>query len=964
MIVACTNTKNTALTRRIQAIKAHYNTYYNGELAFIDGRLAQEEGNKDVYSELLPVYITGNKNTVTLGKSNYDRAIEKCQKAIKQHTITKRPKWTKNRPKTQKDREWLSQKEYNPFLYHAWFLMGESQFRQGNYMEAASTFSHIQRQYITKPNIVARARVLEAKCYAELEWFYDAEDILRRAERDSFPTSYLPVKAQVYADMQVRQKQLEQALPNLQQAIKKELRPLEKTRLYFLMGQVCHRLGQQEEAYKYFTKAIRRNPPYDLEFNARIQRTEAMAKGRSKQMIRKLRAMAKKDKNKDYLDQVYYAIGNIYLSVNDTAHAIEAYEEGREKATRSGLEKGILLVHLGQLYWNKEKFVKAHKCYTEALGLFDREHEDYKQIDERTKILEELYPHANAVELQDSLQALARMDSTERMAVIKKIIEDFKKKEKEQQRQAAQKEQDKKSGAGTTVPGANLPGAQPGGQQAGFYFYNPASVSAGKNEFIRKWGDRKLEDNWRRANRTVLNDFNEEEADSTAAVENADGAAASGVDVPGGAGVVGTAGTTAGGDATTTDTEMSEEDKKAAERAADPHYPEYYLKDIPFTEEQMAASNAALSSGLFGSGVIYKDLMENMPLAERTFKRLLTDFPDFDQTDEVYYNLFQLYSRTERRDDADIFRQKLIDEYPENIHGKLIADPDFEFKGRYGKQIEDSLYTEAYTAYQNSDYGTVIQNSEKTATDYPEGTNRARFMFIEAMSRLETGERDGFMTRMKEIVEKFPESTVSELAGLFVKGMKEGRLLASGKFDMGDVWQRRRLLTDEDSLSSDTTFTDDRNCDFVFCIAYERDSINENQLLYEMARYNFTKFTVRNFDISFVKGDGIDMMQIRTFLNYDEAFIYLNRLFNNEEMAEKLEGLKCFIIAEPNLAKLMHGLSFTDYFDFYDYTFGEIDSHRLSDDEPSSLDEPTNMPEPREEDEDEEELEDEDNFIF
>ena len=228
MMAACSAHKNTAKSRFWQSFTAKYNTYYNGTLAFKDGEQAQEQGNKDNCTELIPLYMTGNKATVKLGSSNYATAIEKCQKTIKQHSITVKPKWSKKRPKTLKDKLWLSQKEYNPFLHRAWFLMGEAQFRTGEYMEAASTFAYIQLLYATKPNVVARARMLEAKCYAELEWFYDAENILMRAQRDSFPTKLNYLKAQVNADLDVRQKRYEAAIPNLQLAVKKEKRSLEK----------------------------------------------------------------------------------------------------------------------------------------------------------------------------------------------------------------------------------------------------------------------------------------------------------------------------------------------------------------------------------------------------------------------------------------------------------------------------------------------------------------------------------------------------------------------------------------------------------------------------------------------------------------------------------------------------------------------------------------------------------------
>ena len=944
------------MTRRVHAFKGRYNTYFNGHEAFKEGRQLQEDGNRDNFTELIPMFVTGNKATVKIGVSNFDRAIEKSQKTIKTHSITARPEWKKSRPKTAKDRIWLSQKEYNPFLWRAWFLMGEAQFRKGEYMEAASTFAYIQRLYFHKPNLVARARLLEARCYAEMEWFYDAEDLISRAQRDSFPKNLNPLKAAVLGDIQLRQKQYPEAILNIEKALKSEHRKLPKARMYLLLGQLYHLIGHDPEAYRYFKKVIRLNPPYELEFNARIQMSEALSKGQTKQMIRKLKSMAKNPKNKEYLDQVYYAIGNIYLSKGDTTQAIWAYKDGVEKSTRNGIEKGVVLLHLGQLYWNREKFVDAQKCYSQAFGLLDKDHSSYKEVDERSKILDELLPFATAVELQDSLQMMASLDSVTRMEKIKKTIEELKKTEREEEKKAqeaanAQANQSNQRGGAAANAQQQGVGNRNAQQTAVWYFYNPTAVAAGKTEFEKKWGKRELADDWRRSNKTVLNDFNEEELpdslvaiqDSIAAVEDSIFQANKGKK----------------------QTKAEKDSIKAEEYANDPHRPEYYLKDIPFTEEQMAASNAALVEGLYGSAIIYKDRMDNFPLAERTFQRILLNFPEFQQMDEVYYNMFQLYSRMERRDDAEDYKQRLIAEYPDNAHGKLIADPNFEFKGRYGKQIEDSVYQDTYDAFKFSDYQTVINNSQEMAEEYPEGANRARFMFLEALSKLEMGDREHFMEDLKTIVEKYPQSSVSELAGLYVKGLKEGRLLQGGKFEMGSIWERRRSLFDEaDSLANDSTFNPEKNTNFVFVIAYEKGTVDENQLLYEMARYNFTAFTVRNFDISTEKGDGIDMMQVRTFLNYDEAYIYLHRLLNNDDMAYKMEGLKCFIISEENLKKLMKGLSFADYFDFYDEHFDRVGSLRISEDEAASLDEPTELPEPVDEEElDEEEWED-DNYIF
>ena len=923
LLGACSTTKNTALTRRVQSFKARYNTYFNAHQAYLEGIEAQRTGNKDNYTELIPLFMTANKGTEGLGKANFDKAIEKCKKTIKQHSITARPKASGNGRRTQKEKIWLMQKEYNPFLYKAWFLLGEAQFHKGEYMEAAATFAYIQRQYFSKPNIIAKARILEAKCYAELKWYYDAENLLTRAKRDSIPEKLLPLHDAVLADCQIGQEQYREAIPNLISAIKIAQGSYQKARMYFLLGQLYHLVGENENAYKAYKKVIAKNPPYELAFNARIQMTEVMSQGQSKQMIRKLTSMAKNPKNKEYLDQVYYAIGNIYMANNDTLHAIWAYKDGVEKSTRSGVDKGVVWLHLGQLYWEREEFTKAKDCYAGALGLFDKERPDYKEIDRRTKILEELYPYAQAVELQDSLQTLAKMDSLERLKVIDKIIEEVKKKEKEEARKAAENNAGNNNNANNNNNlnnRNNNANNQPGNRQSGgvWYFYNPTAVNAGKSEFQRKWGTRELTDDWRRSNRTVLanesqdNSQNEgQQGDGQAPGQQGDQQNAQGQEGQGGQG--GQEGQ-----------EMSEEEKKMQEYQNDPHRPEYYLKDIPLTDEQMEASNKALVEGLYNSAVIYKDRMENFPLAERTFKRVMEDFPEYEHMDETYYNMYQLYARQDMRSDADEYKDKLIAEFPDNEHGKLIADPMFEYKGRYGKAIEDSLYRIAYEDYQNGQYQKVINQSQYTLKEYPKGENRARFMFIEAMSQLELGNRNEFLKLLKDVVEQYPKSTVSELSGLYVKGVQEGRILASGKMEMGTLWDRRAgFLVDGDSTLSDTIFTDDKDEIHMFVIAYEHNSLNENQLLYEMAKYNFMNFPVRNFDINFEFGDGIDMLQIRPFLNYKEAYNYQRKMENDEEMAEKMEGLKWFVISDHNLKLVKRGLSFNDYFQFIEDTYAE-----------------------------------------
>jgi tetratricopeptide (TPR) repeat protein len=238
VMTGCSTQKNTAGRRWWHSFTARYNTYFNGSQAYIDGALEKEKGNKDNFTETLPLYTVGNKSSRDLGKSHFDRAIEKSEKAIKQHSIKARPKWTKSRRKTDKDKEWLSRREYNPFIWKAWLLLGKSQFQKGAFDEAAATFSYMSRLYQTQPAINGIARSWLARSYMEMGWIYDAEDVIRNMSRDSIHYRAKKDWDYTYANYYIKTTEFEKAIPYLRKAIKHERRKNQKARMWFIMAQM------------------------------------------------------------------------------------------------------------------------------------------------------------------------------------------------------------------------------------------------------------------------------------------------------------------------------------------------------------------------------------------------------------------------------------------------------------------------------------------------------------------------------------------------------------------------------------------------------------------------------------------------------------------------------------------------------------------------------------------------------
>lgn len=898
---SCSSQKNTAITRWRQSFNTRYNVYYNGAQAYITGSLEKENGNQDNFTDILPLYTVSNKNSISLGKSNFDIAIQKCEKAIQLHSIKKRPEWN-NKKKDLKDKEWLNRKEYNPFLWKVWMLMGRSQFYEGSFEDAASTFSYMSRLYKTQPAIYERAQAWLAKCYIQQGWKYDAEDLIRNIQRDSINWHAQKEWDYTYADYYLTTGDYKKAIPYLKKVIRYEMRHKQKAREWYLLGQMYKELGQKALAYKAFKHVIRLNPPYQTAFNARVSMTEVITKSTTKQIVRKLRHMAASDNNAQYLDQIYYAIGNIYLAEKDTAKAISAYEKGNIGSTRNGIEKGVLLLKLGNLYWEIEKFSDARRCYGEAIGLLDKERKDYEQMNNRSKVLDELVPYTDAVHLQDSLQSLANMSEKDRNAAIDRTIKALKEKEKK----AAKDSINQDGGMGMEISDfkqsnnniRNTATKTSRAQQSNdaWYFYNPITVTQGKTAFEKLWGKRKNEDDWQRSNKTVVGE--DRDKDETANNDSNDSIKSN---------------------------KQQNDSTENGNDSNDPHKRGYYLNQIPFTEEQIQASNKILEDGLYNSGVIFKDKLDNLTLSEKALRRLTDKYHDYEHLDDAFYHLFLLYSRKKEPAIAEKYVDSLKTLYPKSQWTILLSDPYFKENSKFGVQIEDSLYASTYNAFIADRLNEVAGNVHISESRFPIGANRDKFIFIGGLGKLNEGDVTGCLNDMNTVVEKYPKSGVSGIAGMIINGVKAGRRLHGGHFDIGNIWQQRSYtLNDSDSLKT-KTFSPERNTDFLFVMAYPTDSINENQLLYEWAKYNFTNFLVRNFDIEIVNEGALHRMQIGGFRNYDEAWQYAKALSFQSKIRNILGHYgRSIIISSNNIGLLGINFSYDDYDKFYNENFAPL----------------------------------------
>lgn len=909
LLWSCSTKKNTKSSRFYHAFTSRYNIYFNGKTSFDESLLAMQNGYKESYSDMIYMYpISAQPKDKKETGGPFDRAIEKGNKAIKLHSIkakpAKKPGW-RNDPK---QRALQEQEEYNPFLKKCWLLIGQGQFYNADFLQASATFSYIARHYAQDEEMVAEARLWQARCYTEMDWFYEAEDILGKLNTNGIPRKNLNQYAAVYADYLVKNKQFDDAVPYFKTAIKAEKNKRQRTRMKYLLGQIYAAQDQNGLAYKMFNEVAKANPPYELEFAARIRQTEVFSGSNYQKVVKMLERMAKNDKNKDYLDQVYYALGNIYLNREDTANAIKNYQLGIEKSTQNGLEKAICQIKLGDIYFSTRDYVKAQPCFSGALSGIQKEYKDFKRISKLSAVLDELVVHVEAVHLQDSLQTLAKMPEPERLAVIDKIIEQVKKEEEEAQA-LAEKEaylaDQAAKGTGIDRPGTEtggivLPTAAGGGS---FYFYNPSTVSQGKNQFQRKWGRRALEDNWRRRKKE-MSTFNEMPEDD--GMEEVD-AEALGAD----------------GQPLAADSLEAGLPEVAAD---DPKSREYYLQQLPFTEDEVAASNIIIEDGLYNMAMIYKDKLEDLPLSIEAFEELERRFPDNQHLLESYYQVYLMALRTGNTLLATEYKNKMTKAFPDADYTIAISDPNYEYNIRMMDSVQDSIYQQTYNSYLASDTSAVRRNYNDVSAKYPLATLMPKFMFLDALTYVQAGDAEGFKAALKALVEKYPTADVTELAGEMLKGILRGRTLMQGSVT-GMAWNLRFGLGEDGTLSaadSARTFTAEPNTSYRMLLMYPTGSVDKNQLLFAVAAYNFANFMVKEFDLTFEETGPMSMLNISGFNGINEILQYYKMIYGKDGYAQALDkNVAILPISDDNYETLLRGKTLEEYINFFEENFGE-----------------------------------------
>ena len=917
-LYSCSTKKNTAGSRFFQAFTTRYNVYFNGETHYEEELKKMEEEYEDDYSDFIYLHPAESfaDEKATHPSSNFDRTIEKMQKAIALHSIQKKPKRNRSKMRDPKYREFLQRGEYNPFLHNAWRLMGEAQYLNGDFLGAAATFMYIERYFTWLPELITEAKIWQLRSYSALGWTNEAENVVARLKPEELTNKRLKkLYNTAYGGFLVRTKQYAQAAPVLNAAVE-ATGGAQKTRLSFLLGQVYEANGDNANAYRMFKRvAGASNATYRTQFNARIKQSEVFSGTNIESEVKSLLRMTRLDRNKDYLDQIYYAVGNMYLSRGDTAKAVENYILANEKSTRNGIDKAINQITLGGIYFDRFEYDKAQPCYSEGIAQLPEDYPNYATLKLRSDVLDELAIYSQNVTLQDSLLRLAKLSQKKKKKVAERLVAELKKKEEEAAEEARRQEYLAQQSANASQLQSNTTTYTLNTDKS-WYFYNTATKNAGKTEFQRRWGSRKLEDDWRRINKTTfsMSDFDAEadySEDETEELTDSLGNPLSDEQIA----------------------EIKKNEEQLA-REQDPHYPEYYLVQIPKTEEEIVNSNNIIQEGLFNMGIILKDKLEDVTASENAFNELLERYPDNIYRLDVYYNMYLMFVRYGYSDKAEIYRQKILSDFPESKYGLALANPNYIESLRNMEKDQEEMYEKTYADYLANRNAEVHEGYEEMMRRYPLSKIMPKFMLLHAFAYLPEGEYDKFQETLKELLVRYPETDITPMASDILKDLAKGRKINSGTSGniRGMVWSIR-LSNDTIEGNATTEFTPfdpSREGPHVCLLTYSVDSVSSNRLLFDVARHNFSTYAVRDFDIDRMTFGQLGIIVVKGFTDYADLEEYSRLLFADKQVTIPPQVRPVFISEKNFNLLLKEGRSFNDYFLFLQEQSDEAVEQQIS----------------------------------
>lgn len=896
----CSTRKNTSSSRFYHRLTTRYNVYYNGQKQFSESYSNLIKSHTESYSEpifLDPIEAQRGVLKETVGGA-FDKALEKGQKAIKMHSIRVKPERKRNA--SPKDEAFYRRREYNTFLHNAWLLVGKSQFYNGDFMNAMATFSYMSRLYATEPLIRDEARLWQARSYVAMDWLHEGETLVAGLQT----TQSLQRKSAIYdktkAEIALALGKQEEAIEPLRRAIRKEPDRIERMRMRYLLGQLQMRAKRNREADRTFATLLRQAPPFAMEIATHLRRVEIEAQKNPRNAIRSTQKLARNGRNKNVFDRIYLTQGQLYLMLPDTLEAIKALRLGGEKSTERKEDYALCQITLGYIYRAQRNWLEAQKAFAAGAPTLPQKHPLYDDANRLSKQLDALGLHVKSLVEQDSLRHLASLPEEERFRIIDSAITAYKRAEKERMRNEQMAEQEEKQRianeemGGLSKQSPGLTPAQPPTVGGEFYFYNPQLIAQGKAKFVQLWGQRPLEDDWRRRRKQIA-----PTAESNASPTEGEKRETT--------------------DAPTAETPEGEENPALAvvPEAEDPKQRAYYLAQLPLTEEQMAASDIIIQNALSGMAQVFENEMGLYQEAIEAWEELLRRYPDYNEKLTVYYQLYMLCERVGERSKAAEWQRNLVSQYPEEPLAKAVSDPNYISKLRSADSISNDIYKEAWLAYRGGEAPKIRLAMERMKQEFPLSELLPKMYYLNALSYVLEGNQEQFKKALEEMIALYPQGEASEPAQRMLSELLRGRKIAQGGYtglQYDALFGGEESGAGTDSLYYALPLLAEKH---KVVLLYPAEEIDRNTLLFAITTFNFSQFTDQDLSLSLERGATSDRLLIGDFKGEFAAWQYVQKAYSPKGYMTQMGGeALLFAISERNWEQLQKGLSLEAYMNF------------------------------------------------
>ncbi len=885
MSVSCSTKRNTALTRGYHNLTAHYNAFFNGREAYKEGIKKIDKTIKDDFTTFIPVFPISNETAAKSVSGDMETALTKAAKVIKLHSITAKPK-RKSGNLSKKKKAFYNKAEFCNWVDDSWFLTGKSKLVNHDLYGAEEAFEYIIKEY-SNEEIKYDASIWLARTYNDMGKYSDSKNILDRIEGEKeFPQRLFKDLTLSYADLYMKEKKYDDAIPKLKTALKLSHKKREKARYNYILAQLYQRSNQYTNASECYTEVTKLNPPYEMIFNAQINRATCfdLGSGNADQIRKQLNKMLKDDKNIEYKDQIYYAIANLYQKEKETGKALEYYKLSAQSSVSNSNQKALSYLAVADIYFGQQKYILSQSYYDSTMAFLDQKYIDYASVEAKSKNLSELVKSLLVIQNEDSLQRVAALPEKERNRLIDQLIAEVIK-EEERKKQEEQQQQINSMLFQQNQQNQNL-NTNAGGK---WYFYNPATLSFGMSEFKKKWGNRKLEDDWRRKNKAVSMSAN---SDETAAI-------------------------------TDSITKPAITDNKKRE---------FYLQYLPLNDSLLKASNTRVEDAYFNSGEAYKNKLKNYPLSIIQFETLASRFPHSKYLLQAYYYLYNMNIDAKNDAKANIYKNLILQKFPESNYAHILSNPNYLKELEEKKDVVNKLYDEAYQEFKNRNYFKVFNYCKVADSLYSNNYISAKFGLLKALSTGGTGDINGFKNSLSLVIEKYPgteeKTTAENILAYVSKGdysyLAQQELIQES--NQNTTTQNQAQNTNEqveppvENEKEDDLYKLDETDKQYFVILLDKNA-DIYRLKYNLFGYNIDYFSMFDFEISTgTWNDRYQLIKVLPFASKKEAVKYYKSANKHKDVVFK--GIddrqyKFFVISENNIPKLQADKDIDRYLNFF-----------------------------------------------